>query len=269
MASVLETLLDSGCWHVHRVVARKLLLPEYSETALILSSTLFFFKGHNFPPKPGADRSSLGGFNPKMLHWKTASSRFPNRWEKMLSEFLHGLRSILPTICWRAELTRASEFYFMAPGSFPGKRCSTLPAWRHGHTHKLLRARQGVKAQGCLFCLSCPAKSSPSSPDAEQLTPMHGRRTHCGAWADGGTVTIEKLRHCQPTPLLFSPRHVCVTIPTCSEPRGSGGRRRLQHAERVTKPFQTFCSAVTAPCYLCCFQHKFKPCPHTCYQVEN
>lgn len=160
----------------------------------------------------------------------------------------------------------------MAAGSFPGKRCSTLPARRHGHTHKLLRAGQGVKAQGWhLFCLNCPAKFSPSSPDAEQLTPMHGGETHCGARAGGGTVTTEKLRHCQPTPLLFSPRHVCVTIPTCSEPRGSGGRRCLQHAEHVMKPSQTFSSAVTttAPCCLQCFQHKSKPYPHTCYHEEN
>lgn len=110
-----------------------------------------------------------------------------------------------------------------------------------------------------LLCPSCPAKFSPSSPDAEQLTPTHGGETHCGARAGGGTVTIEKLRHCQPTPLLFSLRRVCVTIPTCSEPRGSGGRRCLQHIEHVMKPSQTFCSAVTTTCYLCCFQHKSKP----------
>lgn len=144
-----------------------------------------FFKGHNFTPKTGTDRSSLGGFNPKMLHWKTASSRFPNRWEKVLFEFLHGLRSILPTICWRAELTRASEkFSFMASGSFPGKRCRTLPAWRHGHTHKLLRVRQGVKAQGCTSSAPAarpnsllPAQMWSSSPQhmVEELTVGQGQ----------------------------------------------------------------------------------------------
>lgn len=118
-----------------------------------------------------------------------------------------------------------------------------------------------MKAQGCTTSASTAQPNSLSSTDAEQLTPMHGRETHCGA--GGRTVTIEKLRHCQPTPLLFSPRRVCVTIPTCSEPRGSRGRRHLQHAEHVMKPSQTFCSAVTttAPCYPCCFQHKSKPYP--------
>ena len=65
-------------------------------------------------------------------------------------DFFTALRPILPTICWRAELTRASQkLSFMAPGSLPGKRCGTLPARRHGHAGELLGPSRGVKAQRC------------------------------------------------------------------------------------------------------------------------
>lgn len=112
--------------------------------------------------------------------------------------------------------------------------------------------------------LSFQPRCGAAHPNAWQKNSLWGK----GRWGDSHYRETEAL---STHTLLFSPRHVCATIPTCSDPWGSGGRRRLQHAERVMKPSQTFCSAVTttALCYLCCFQHKFKPCPHTCYQVEN
>lgn len=100
-----------------------------------------------------------------------------------------------------------------------------------------LKARAGAQAPrgglGCdgtalhRRCPDCPAKLSPSSPNTEQLVPTHCGETHRGAKAGGGTVTVEELMRCQPTPWLSSPGFVCVTIPTHSEPRGPAGKRVL------------------------------------------
>lgn len=76
-----------------------------------------------------------------------------------------------------------------------------------------------------LLCPDCPAKFSPSSPNTEQLVPTHCGETHRGARASRGTVTVEELMRCQPTPWLSSPGLVCVTIPTRSEPRGPKGKK--------------------------------------------
>lgn len=92
-------------------------------------------------------------------------------------------------------------------------------------------------------CLNCPARFSPSSPNAEQLAPAPCRETHRGARAGGWTVTIEELTHCQPTPLLSSPRVASVTIPTRSELQGPRGKGCLQHAGHIMKPSQKFCKA--------------------------
>lgn len=180
-----------------------------------------FFKGHNLTPKAGADRSRRESCNPKTVYWKTANSRFPKGWEEALFEFVHGLKSSLPRICWRAELTRASQkLYFPATGRFPGKRSGTLPACRHGHTHQPPGANWGVKAQLCTSSAPTaqtnpplPARGGTARPSALQRHSPWGKGRQVDSYRRGADAL-------SPTPFLSSPRLVCVTIPTRSEPPG-------------------------------------------------
>lgn len=133
----------------------------------------------------------------------------------------------------------------MAPGSFPGKRCGMLPAWRHRHATQAPRGKPGCEGTALhLLCPNRPAKFPPSSPNGEQLAPTHWGGTHHGARAGEWTVTVEELTHRQPTPFAFLTQ-ACLCNHTLSlkAPRAQGEKGCLQHARRVMKPSQTFCKA--------------------------